>query len=669
MCRISNAHVDDLMFRVFTCLVTEHDLRLVVVAGLVCFLASFTAINLFGRARVLPLRAQMYWIVAAGAATGCGIWATHFIAMLSYDPGISIAYNLGLTVLSLMMAMVVTSVGLTVAAQAQRAWAGAAGGSIVGAGVACMHYLGMWAVEIPGRVSWSLDLVIVSIVLGMLLGGIALTIALKRNDVRSSLLAALCLTLAIVSHHFTAMGAVEIVPDPTRMITSLSLSPTSLALAVASAAISILSMSLVSALADRRVSDKSLLLNTVLNNMTQGVVMFDDHERFIICNDRYLEMYNLSRDVVKPGCTLLDIIQHRVATGSLTRAPEEYQKELLAAIGHGQTMSGVVETPDGHSILVVNKPIPGGKYWVGTHDDITERLTTERKSAALAAQDHRRATVETAIQSFREDVEIGLRTVSDSAAGMKSTAAELSLLSNETARHSAGAIEQSRTASENVAIAASATEEMSKSILEIDQQLCKAAHLVSDAVTEAETTNREIVVLADAAQKIGDVIRLIQGIAQQTNLLALNATIEAARAGQAGRGFSVVASEVKALSVQTAKATEEIAGQIQAVQTSSGSAVNAIQRITKRMKDINEHTASIAASVGQQSAVTNEISRNVTGAAKGAQIVTAVLEQVANAVTKTNNSAGTAFKASRSVEDAARALQASIEDFLSKVAA
>ena len=196
-----------------------------------------------------------------------------------------------------------------------------------------MHYLGMWAVELPGRVSWSIDLVIVSIVLGMLLGAVALTIAMKRNDIRSSLVAALFLTLAIVSHHFTAMGAVEIIPDPTRTITSLSLSPTSLALAVASAAISILSMSLVSAFADRRVGDKSLLLTTVLNNMTQGVVMFDDNERFIICNDRYLEMYDLSRDVVKPGCTLLDIIQHRAATGSLTRAPEEYRAELVTSHG------------------------------------------------------------------------------------------------------------------------------------------------------------------------------------------------------------------------------------------------------------------------------------------------------------------------------------------------
>src|SRR4051812_17925344 len=657
------------MFRVITCLVTEHDLRLVVIAGLICYLASYTAINLFRRARGLTGRARGSWIVAAGAATGCGIWATHFIAMLSYDPGIAIAYNLELTALSLLLAVLITSLGLSAAVYIKRQWGGAVGGGIVGAGVACMHYLGMRAVELPGHVSWSIDLVVVSIVLGMLLGAAALTFAMKHNGIRSSLVAALLLTLAIVSHHFTAMGAVEIIPDPARTITALSLSPASLALAVASAAISILSMSLVSAFADRRVGDKSLLLATALNNMTQGVVMFDSNERLVICNDRYLEMYNLSRDVVKPGCTLIELIQHRAATGSLTRPAEEYRADLVTSMAQGKTLSAIVEPPGGAAISVVNKPIPGGKYWVGTHDDITERLATERQSAALAEQDHRCATVETAIQSFRESVQVGLQTVSDGAAAMKSTASELSSLSQDTARHSAGAMQESHTASENVEIAASATEEMSKSILDIDQQLAQAATLVSDAVAEAETTNKEIMVLADAAQKIGDVIKLIQDIAQQTNLLALNATIEAARAGQAGRGFTVVASEVKALSVQTAKPTEEISGQIQAVQASSESAVSAIQRITNRMKDINEHTASIAASVGQQSAVTSEISQNVTKAAKGAKVVTAVLDQVGNAVTKTSASAGTVLTASQSVQDAALALQMRVEDFLKKVAA
>lgn len=260
------------MFRALTCLGTEHDWRLVIVAGVVCFLASLTAISLFGRARAVAGRPRAIWVIAAGAATGCGIWATHFIAMLAYDPGISIAYNTGLTALSLMAAIFVTSAGLTVAVYYLPSWGAPLGGGIVGAGVDCMHYIGMWAVELPGHVTWSTDLVIASIVLGMLFGIVALAIAVRRDDLRSILLAALLLTLAIVSHHFTAMGAIEIVPDPSRSITALSLSPTALALAVASAAVTILSLYLISAFADRRLGDKSLLLATALNNMTQGVV-------------------------------------------------------------------------------------------------------------------------------------------------------------------------------------------------------------------------------------------------------------------------------------------------------------------------------------------------------------------------------------------------------------
>jgi methyl-accepting chemotaxis protein len=656
------------MFRVFDCLTTQHDLRLVVVAGLICFLASFTAIDLFGRARALSGWARAFWIVLAGVAGGCGIWATHFIALLSYEPGVPVAYNITLTALSFVVAAAITSLGLGVATSMGRTWGGAVGGSIVGIGVACMHFLGMWSVELPGRIGWSFDLVVASIALGMLLGSGSLSVAMMRKGMRQKLLAALLLTLSIVSLHFTAMGAVEIIPDPTQTITALSLSPLSLSLAIASVTVSILTMGLVSAFGDRRVGDKGLLLNTALNNMSQGVVMFDANERLVICNDRYMEMYNLSRDVVKPGCTLLDVIKHRIGTESLTKNAEEYRAELIAAVTAGRTLSVVVETPNGRAISVVNKPISGGRFWVGTHDDITDRLVTDRKNTTLVEQENRRAAVEGAIRVFREGVETVLKTVSDSASTMKATASELSSSSNDTAGRSAGAVKESHTASENVETAAAAAEEMTKSIMEIDQQLAQAANLVGDAVIEAETTNKEILLLADAAQKIGDVVKLIQTIAAQTNLLALNATIEAARAGQAGRGFSVVASEVKALSVQTAKATQEIAGQIQAVQASSGGAVEAIQRITKRMKEINEHTASIAASVGQQSAVTNEISQNVTRAAQGAKNVAAVLDQVTVAVTSTSNSAGTVFAASQSVEEAARALQSKVEDFLHNVA-
>src|SRR5215472_19209386 len=158
------------MFRVFNCLATEHDWRLVIVAGIVCFLASLTAISLFNRARDTAGRARATWIVAAGAAAGCGIWATHFIAMLAYDPGVSIAYNIGLTALSLIAAALVTAGGLAVAVYVRAPWSPPLGGAIVGGGIACMHYTGMWAVELLGRVTWLVGLVTVAVALGMLLG-------------------------------------------------------------------------------------------------------------------------------------------------------------------------------------------------------------------------------------------------------------------------------------------------------------------------------------------------------------------------------------------------------------------------------------------------------------------------------------------------------------------
>jgi len=211
------------MFRILSCLTTQHDWRLVVVAGLVCFLSSLTAITLFNRARSTTGRLRAIWIAAAGAATGCGIWATHFLAMLAYEPGVPVAYNIGLTAFSLLAAATITACGLAVAVFVPSRIGAAIGGAIIGGGVACMHYTGMSAVELPGHVDWDMPLVLLSIAVGMALGMAALAVAVSWRGLYAWDAAALLLTLAIVSHHFTAMGAVEIVPDPTRTITALSL--------------------------------------------------------------------------------------------------------------------------------------------------------------------------------------------------------------------------------------------------------------------------------------------------------------------------------------------------------------------------------------------------------------------------------------------------------------
>jgi methyl-accepting chemotaxis protein len=655
------------MYRVLTCLTTQHDWRLVVVAGVICLLASLVAVNLFRRAQAAVAgRMRAMWIVTAGVVSGYGIWATHFIAMLAYDPGLAVAYNVGLTALSLLVAAALTAIGLGVAVGVPGRWSAPIGGGIVGAGVAGMHFLGMWAVDLPGQVTWSIDLVVAAIVLGALFAMVALMIAARPANAGSTFVAALLLTVAIVSLHFTAMGAVEIVPDPTRVIKASSLPPMSLAAAIAVVAVVVLCASLAGAFLDSRLREKFVQVQSALNNMTQGLCMFDGTPQLILCNERYLEMYGLTRAQAYPGCHLRDLLQYRQATGTFFSDVDEYVAAAKRRVVEGKIFNNIVEVKD-RTISIANRPIEGGG-WVSTHEDITERRQQDQEHDLLITQEQHRATVDAAIAAFRPRIEAMLSTVGENAVAMRATATSLLAASLKTSQRAEGAVNASNEASVNVEIAASAAEELSSSIAEISRQLGQTNSLVGIAVGEAGLTNEQIGSLAQAAKKIGAVVKLIQDVAGQTNLLALNATIEAARAGEAGRGFAVVASEVKSLAVQTAKATEDIARQIAAVQSSTSTAVEAIGRIADRMQEISTFTAAAAASVQQQNAATGEITQNVASAARGTKEIVQVLSDVAGAATETRGSAETVLAASQAVETAAADLRAEVEGFLQKVA-
>ena len=406
---------------------------------------------------------------------------------------------------------------------------------------------------------------------------------------------------------------------------------------------------------------------TALDNMSQGLCMFDAGQRLVLCNHSYLKMYDLSPDVVKPGCTLRQLLQYRIKRGAFTSDPEQYIANLMAALAQGKPTHQVVETGD-RVVSMVNTPMPGGG-WVVTHEDVTARHKAEKERDSMSAQEARRRAADAAIAAFRERVEAVLKTVGDSAAAMKATATALSGSSEKTSHRAEGAVSASNEASTNVTTAATAAEELLRSIAEISRQLGHTTEVVGHAASEAKSTNDHVAGLAKAAQKIGDVVKLIQAIAEQTNLLALNATIEAARAGESGKGFAVVASEVKSLAVQTAKATKEIDGQISAVQAMTAGAVEAIGRIAARMQEINAHASSVAASVGQQNAATGEITHNVASAAKETREVAAVLGEVAGAIAETSSSAQMLLAAADAVEEAAVNLRGEVDGFLRQVAA
>ncbi|MEZ2145707.1 EAL domain-containing protein [Bradyrhizobium sp. DN5] len=406
------------MFRVLSCLTVEHDFRLVVLAGLVCFVASIVAVSIFHRAIAARARTRLIWIAIAGAAIGYGIWATHFVAMLAYEPGVTTGYGIVLTALSLATAMLLTSGGFGVAVGDSGRWRAAAGGVIIGGGIASMHYLGMWALEVPGRVAWSLDLVFVSIILGMCLGYAALAVAIRYQNYRGTLAAAVLLTLAIVSHHFTAMGAVQITPDPTRATGALSLSPAVLALAIAGVALSVLGMSLIGVLADRRLAsrtakfeeiisqlsdarqqledsqqelqDQTVRLDTAINHMVEGLCMFDAEKRLVVCNERYARLYRLPPELLRTGTLHTDIIRHRIVKGILKGDSSEGAAEQfiskLAALPFDAVSSRIDEFADGRLIRVTRQPMAGGG-WVATHLDVTEQRRSEAKITHMAQHD------------------------------------------------------------------------------------------------------------------------------------------------------------------------------------------------------------------------------------------------------------------------------------------
>jgi diguanylate cyclase (GGDEF)-like protein len=396
------------MYRVLTCLATEHDWRLVVLAGTICWFASAVAISLFHRARASRGRTRATWIGLDAAVGGCGIWATHFVAMLAYDPGAGAGYSIPITLLSLVFAISIVAIGLCIALSSARQSVVALGGAVIGSGVAAMHYTGMAALELPAFIVWSPGIVVTSIVFGSLFAAIALLVAVRRDNPLHTVAATGLLTVAIVSHHFTAMGAVTLIPDPTLGSDGMSIPPTALSFLTAIAAFAILGLSLLAAMIDRRAKgelhNQKVLLDTALDNMSQGLCMFDADGRILLFNQRYVELMDRTGMPLQ-GRLLVDVLRELKAVGEWDGDPDEFFSAVVADAEAGRTVTKTMGR-SGRSLRVVDQPMKGGG-WVATFEDITEWQAAQEQISHMARHDALTNLPNRTL--FREQLEKALR--------------------------------------------------------------------------------------------------------------------------------------------------------------------------------------------------------------------------------------------------------------------
>lgn len=298
-----------------------------------------------------------------------------------------------------------------------------------------------------------------------------------------------------------------------------------------------------------------------------------------------------------------------------------------------------------------------------------EKMRAEQEEMKAAAEAERKAALRKLADDFQEAVYGIVQQVHRTAETLETSARGLTGTAEETARQATSAASAAQQTASNVETVSVAAEELSASVAEISRQVVASSRIVDQAVRDSDCTSREFASLTDSAQQIGEVIHLIQQIAGRTNLLALNATIEAARAGETGRGFAIVASEVKELARQTQSATEEITDQIGAIQAVVNQSANSIRAIGNSIGEVEAVTTTIAAAIEQQDVATREIARNVLEASTGTGELSSSMTGVTRAAGDTGVAASTVLNAAGLLSGESQELRRKVDDFLHQIRA
>jgi methyl-accepting chemotaxis protein len=296
-----------------------------------------------------------------------------------------------------------------------------------------------------------------------------------------------------------------------------------------------------------------------------------------------------------------------------------------------------------------------------------ERLRIEQEKQKERSKEAQRAAMLQLANTFEANVRGVVSTVSAAAVEMQSSAKSMSSIAEGTSEQSAAVASAAQQSAANLSTVAAAAEELNSSIGEISRQIKDSVAVAATSVKEAEATSEVMNGLSHAANDIGNVVKLIEGIASQVNLLALNATIEAARAGDAGKGFAVVANEVKNLANQVAVAAQDITRQVSGIQEQTGTAVRTIDGITTTIRRISEISTAIEAAVGEQGGATKEISRSIQETAEGTASVTRNIESVKNSASETGNASGQVLATAAQLAEEAQKLQNVVDEFVARI--
>jgi len=371
------------VLKVLTCVYTDHDWRLVLLAAAVCQTAVLTSFRLYGQVIAAPRQTRAAWLWVTGLVAASGIWATHFVAMLAFQPHLRTGYLPGVTLLSLVEPAITSTLGFWIAATYRRRSAILLGGAVVGLGIAIMHFTGMSAFRTQGALLWDRAYVVASILIGALIGALALLAARQSSTLKLQATGAGLMTLAICGMHFTAMAAVTILPNPAAAVPQSLMSNTAMAVAVAVLTMLIISAAIAAGALEAS-SRKGALrrLGDAIDAMPDGLVFYDSDDRLVAWNKRFVELNPRPADLLRVGCTFEELLRASVALGAVPAADGHEEAWIAERLASRRQAGATVEqlTVDGRWLRIDDRRTADGGI-VSVFVDITDLKLAEAQMA------------------------------------------------------------------------------------------------------------------------------------------------------------------------------------------------------------------------------------------------------------------------------------------------